>query len=81
MESNRREMVDGVILAGVLLTGYLVAALLGHFIPRSAAKGLGFFIVSIVSYLILGKRRRVGFLAGVGLSILIGLIAFVGELL
>ena len=81
MNTIRKELMACLLLAGVLLMGYALSALLGHFIIRPAAKGVGFFTVSLLSYFILWKRRRVGVFAGIGLSILAGFLFVVGELL
>jgi len=77
----REELMTYLLVAGILLLGYLVSALLGYLMPDAAAKGLGFFVVSLSSYFVLWKKRRVGVVVAVGLSVLIGLLFFVGEFL
>lgn len=70
-----------VTLGGILLLGYVASAGLSYLMPRAAAKGLGFFAVSIAAYLVMWKRRRVEVFVAVILSIFVGLLFFLGELL
>ena len=81
MNKTREELMGYLMLAGILLMGYLMSALLGYFMAHATATGLGFFLVCVASYFVFRKKSRVGVLEGVGLSLLMGLLSFVGELL
>jgi len=66
---------------GLLVAGELLSVLVKRFLPDPTAKGLSFFAVFVLFYLVLHKRSRFGPLASLALCLLAGVTAFVGEML
>ena len=82
MATVRKELLVGLgVLAG-LLAGDAISALLRRYLSGPEAKGLGFFAVSLTAYFILRFKRkaRFGLFQSLGLCLLVGLVALIGEL-
>ncbi len=77
----KKELMIGLICLAALIIGKIVSVWLEHYLSGPEAKGLAFFAVFLVLYLIFRKPARFGLLPSVGLCLLAGLLALVGELI
>jgi len=86
MKSERKALLVGLVALAMMFTGGLVSALLRHYFSGPVAKGLGFFAAFLVSSFVLKrfsprKLSRTDLLKALGVCLLVGLLAFVWELL
>jgi hypothetical protein len=81
MKTPRQDLLLALAIFVMMIGGHVLAHLFGRYLPAPSAKGLAFFAVVLGFYLILGKRSRYGLLPSLGVCLLAGVLAFIGELI
>jgi hypothetical protein len=73
MSEERPDKWAGLKIAIEVIGCLALSDLLGLWLPKPLAQGLGFFLIPLASYKFLGAHRRMKFMAWTGLIILFAL--------